>query len=101
MAMSLTGKFISNKKDSFHIQFVSLSYDNFQRLERNFRKEGASMKTSTKDQVEGKLHKMKGEIKETVGKLINDSQLKAEGSVEKIEGKAQEKVGQIKKSVEK
>jgi len=28
MAMSLTGKFISNKKDSFHIQFGSLSYDN-------------------------------------------------------------------------
>jgi uncharacterized protein YjbJ (UPF0337 family) len=57
------------------------------------------MKTSTKDQVEGKLHKMKGEIKERVGELINDSQLKAEGSVEKIEGQAQEKVGQIKKSV--
>ena len=55
------------------------------------------MKTSTKDQVEGKLHKVKGEIKETVGKLVNDSHLKAEGNVEKKEGKAQEKVGQIKK----
>jgi uncharacterized protein YjbJ (UPF0337 family) len=55
------------------------------------------MKTSTKDQVEGKLHKVKGEIKETVGKLINDFHLKAEGNVEKKEGKAQEKVGQIKK----
>jgi hypothetical protein len=41
MAMSLTGKFISNKKDSFHIQFGSLSYDNFKRVYRNFRKEGA------------------------------------------------------------
>ena len=57
------------------------------------------MKTSTKDQVEGKLHKIKGKFKETVGELINDYHLKAEGSVEKIEGKAQEKVGQIMKSV--
>jgi uncharacterized protein YjbJ (UPF0337 family) len=59
------------------------------------------MKTSTKDQVEGKLHKVKGEIKETVGELINDSHLKAEGNVEKKKGKVQEKVSQIKKFVEK
>lgn len=55
------------------------------------------MKTSTKDQVEGKLHKVKGEIKETTGELINDPYLEAEGNVEKTEGKTQEKVGQIKK----
>ena len=57
------------------------------------------MKTSTKDQVEGKLHKVKGEIKETVGKLVNDSHLKAEGNIEKKKGEVQEKVGQIKKFV--
>ncbi len=57
------------------------------------------MKTSTKDQVEGKLHKVKGEIKETVGELINDSHLKAEGNIEKKKGEVQEKVGQIKKFV--
>jgi uncharacterized protein YjbJ (UPF0337 family) len=55
------------------------------------------MKTSTKDQVEGKLHKVKGEIKETVGELVNNPNLEAEGSVEKMEGKTQEKIGQIKK----
>jgi uncharacterized protein YjbJ (UPF0337 family) len=55
------------------------------------------MKTSTTDQVEGKLHKVKGEIKETTGELINDPYLEAEGNIEKKEGKAQEKVGQIKK----
>jgi uncharacterized protein YjbJ (UPF0337 family) len=59
------------------------------------------MKTSTTDQIEGKFHKMKGEIKETVGELINDFHLKAEGNVEKKEGEAQEKVGQIKKILEK
>ncbi len=57
------------------------------------------MKTSTKDQVEGKLHKVKGEIKETVGKLVNDSHLKTEGNVEKKKGEVQEKVGKIKKFV--
>jgi len=58
---------------------------------------GSTMKTSTRDQVEGKLHKVKGELKETAGKLSNNPHLKAEGNVEKIEGKAQEKVGKIKK----
>jgi uncharacterized protein YjbJ (UPF0337 family) len=57
------------------------------------------MKTSTKDQVEGKLQKVNGEIKETVGKLVNDSHLKAEGNVEKKKGEVQEKVGKIKKFV--
>jgi uncharacterized protein YjbJ (UPF0337 family) len=57
------------------------------------------MKTSTKDQVEGKLHKVKGEIKEIIGELTKDHKMEAEGSIEKIEGEAQEKVGQIKKAV--
>jgi uncharacterized protein YjbJ (UPF0337 family) len=59
------------------------------------------MKTSTEDQVEGKLRKAKGEIKETVGDLSNNPDLEAEGSVEKTEGKAQEKRGQVKKVFEK
>jgi uncharacterized protein YjbJ (UPF0337 family) len=57
------------------------------------------MKSSTQDQVEGKLHAAKGQVKETVGELINDPYL--EGKVEKKEGKVQEKVGQIKKVMEK
>jgi uncharacterized protein YjbJ (UPF0337 family) len=57
------------------------------------------MKTSIRDQAEGKLHKVKGEIKETVGELINNSHLKAEGNVEKKKGEVQEKVGKIKKFV--
>jgi uncharacterized protein YjbJ (UPF0337 family) len=59
------------------------------------------MKTSTKDQVEGKFHKVKGKIKGTVGELTNDSHLKVEGNIEKEKGEVQEKVGQIKKFVEK
>lgn len=57
------------------------------------------MKSGTQDQVEGKLHGAKGQIKETVGKLTNNKNLEAEGIIEKAEGKAQEKVGQVKKIV--
>ncbi len=59
------------------------------------------MKSSTEDQVEGKLHKAKGEIKETIGDVSNNPDLEAEGSVEKIEGRLQEKKGQVKKVFEK
>ena len=55
------------------------------------------MKTSTTGKVEGNIHKVKGEVKETVGQITNDPQLEAEGTIEKAEGKAQETVGQIKK----
>jgi uncharacterized protein YjbJ (UPF0337 family) len=59
------------------------------------------MKSGARDQVEGKLHAVKGQVKETVGELINDPYLEVEGKVEKKEGKVQEKVGQIKKVMEK
>lgn len=59
------------------------------------------MKQSTKDQVEGKFHAVKGKLKEIAGKLTDDSELEAKGIGEKISGKTQEKVGQVKKVVEK
>ncbi len=55
------------------------------------------MGNSTHDEVEGKIRKVKGEIKETAGRLTKNPDLEAEGKEEKIEGKVQEKVGQIKK----
>jgi uncharacterized protein YjbJ (UPF0337 family) len=58
------------------------------------------MKSSTKDEIEGKVRKIKGGIKETAGKLSDNPRLEAEGKVEKNVGKAQEKVGQIKKVFE-
>jgi uncharacterized protein YjbJ (UPF0337 family) len=57
------------------------------------------MKSSTKDNAEGKGHQVKGKIKETVGKAIGNRDLEIEGMVENLEGKVQEKVGQIKKAV--
>ncbi|WP_373500062.1 CsbD family protein [Desulfococcus sp.] len=57
------------------------------------------MKSSTKDNVEGKMHQVKGKIKETVGKAVGNPDLEAEGKVENLEGKIQEKVGDVKKVV--
>jgi len=57
------------------------------------------MKSSTQDQAEGILHKVKGMIKEIAGKLSLNSGLEAEGKDEKIGGKVQEKIGQVKKVI--
>lgn len=57
------------------------------------------MKSSTKDSAEGKMHQVKGKIKETVGKVVGNRDLATEGRVENLDGKVQEKLGQIKKIV--
>ena len=54
------------------------------------------MKSSTRDQAEGKFHKVKGKLKEMAGELTDDPKLEAEGTNEKIAGKVQEKIGQVK-----
>jgi uncharacterized protein YjbJ (UPF0337 family) len=55
------------------------------------------MKSSTRDQTEGKFHQVKGKIKEVAGELLDNPKLEAEGIDEKIAGKVQEKIGQAKK----
>ena len=55
------------------------------------------MKPSSKDAVAGNIHEVKGAVKEKVGKLTNDPDLEAEGTVEKVAGKIQKKIGQVKK----
>lgn len=55
------------------------------------------MKRSTKDQAEGKLHEVKGQLKEQVGKLLVDPKLEAEGKDEKHAGQIQQTVGQVEK----
>jgi len=55
------------------------------------------MKSSTKDQVEGKFHEAKGAVKEAAGKITDNPKLQGEGTGEKIAGKVQSKVGQINK----
>jgi len=55
------------------------------------------MKSNIKDKAEGKMHKVKGKIKEAVGKTFKNRDLEAKGKKEKIGGKIQEKIGQVKK----
>lgn len=55
------------------------------------------MKSSQKDQVQGKFHKFHGKAKEIVGNLSDNPKLEAQGINEKIDGVVQVKTGQIKK----
>jgi uncharacterized protein YjbJ (UPF0337 family) len=58
------------------------------------------MKSGTKDEVAGKIHELQGAVKEKVGKLTNNPDLEAEGTLEKVAGKVQHKIGQVKKVLE-
>ena len=58
------------------------------------------MKPSTKDQLEGTLHEVKGTIKKSAGHLTGKPELEAEGKVEKAAGKIQQKLGQVEKVLE-
>lgn len=59
------------------------------------------MKPSTKDQIQGTLHELKGKTKEKAGQVTNNPNLTSEGQGEKLAGKVQKKVGQIEKVFEK
>ena len=59
------------------------------------------MNLSTKDQIEGAIHEVKGKVKETVGQTINNPDLTAEGRAENLGGKVQKKVGQVEQVFEK
>ncbi len=59
------------------------------------------MKPSTENEIAGKVHEVKGNVKEKVGQLTNDPDLEAEGIGEQFAGKVQEKIGQVEKAFEK
>jgi uncharacterized protein YjbJ (UPF0337 family) len=60
------------------------------------REEKTIMKSSTKDQAQGKFHEVKGKVKEEVGKLTSNPKLEAEGKSEKSVGKVQQVIGKVK-----
>ena len=68
-----------------------------QKTDLNGTKRRKQMKPSTKDQMEGKLHEVKGKVKEKAGQVTNNPDLEAEGQAENLGGKIQKKVGQIKR----
>jgi uncharacterized protein YjbJ (UPF0337 family) len=49
-----------------------------------------------KNRIKGSAKKIKGSIKETVGKAIGDAKLEREGKAEKVAGKIQNAIGGIK-----
>ena len=57
------------------------------------------MKPSTDDKTTGKLHEVKGTIKEKVGELTKNPDLEAEGRAEENAGKVQNWVGKVEKAV--
>lgn len=54
-----------------------------------------------KDRIEGTAKQAKGAVKETVGKVLGDTKLTAEGKSDKVEGKIQNAVGGIKDTLKK
>jgi len=59
------------------------------------------MTQSTDDQVTGKLHELKGKVKEAIGNAIHNDDMTAEGQSENLAGTIQKKIGQIEKVFEK
>ena len=57
------------------------------------------MKPSTDDKTTGKIHEVKGTIKEKVGELTRTPDLEADGRAEKNAGKVQNWVGKVEKAV--
>jgi len=55
------------------------------------------MKSSLKHQVAGKIHEIKGNVKEAVGGITADPDLENEGTAEKLGGKIQKKIGEVEK----
>jgi uncharacterized protein YjbJ (UPF0337 family) len=59
------------------------------------------MKSSTKNEIAGKVHEVKGQVKQKIGHLTKDKRLEAEGIGEELAGKLQSKLGQAEKVIEK
>ena len=57
------------------------------------------MKPSTDDKATGKLHEVKGAIRQKAGELTSNPNLAADGKAEKNAGKVQKAVGKIEKAV--
>lgn len=57
------------------------------------------MKPSTQDQSAGKLHELKGAVRQKVGELTKNRKLEINGMAEKNAGKVQNVIGKIEKAV--
>jgi len=51
----------------------------------------------SKEEVKGRGKKIKGQIREEVGKLTDNKTEQLKGKIEQVEGKVQEEIGKIKR----
>ena len=58
---------------------------------------GDTMKSSTRDKVEGTANQVKGKVKEQTGKAVGNPNLRDEGLADQAAGKVQKKAGDVKK----
>jgi len=59
----------------------------------------STRKSSAEDTLEGNFHQAKGALKETLGNIANDRELKADGKAENKAGKIQQRLGDAKEKV--
>lgn len=59
------------------------------------------MNPSTKDEIKGTFHEVKGKAKETIGHATNNPAMEHKGKLENIGGKAEKKIAQVEKVIEK
>ncbi len=52
-----------------------------------------------KDQVNGRVETVKGNLKEAAGKLVGNERLTTEGQADQVAGKVQSTVGDVKSDV--
>ena len=58
---------------------------------------GIHLDIMSKDEIEGRGKKIKGQIREEVGKLTDNKTEQVKGKIEQVQGKVQEEVGKIKR----
>jgi uncharacterized protein YjbJ (UPF0337 family) len=68
-------------------------------VDSHYKTEEEMMEPSTKDQTKGKIHEVKGTIKEKIGKATNDPNLEVSGKAEKKAGNVQELICRAEKAV--
>lgn len=57
------------------------------------------MGVPNKDEIEGKYEQSKGSVKEGLGKLTGDDELRSEGAADQVKGDVQEGFGTAKRKV--
>jgi uncharacterized protein YjbJ (UPF0337 family) len=61
----------------------------------------STMRASSRNEIKGKVHQVKGTIKKKLGQLTDNPKLEIEGATESFAGRLQHKLGQMQKVVEK